>query len=98
MAPFHIQAQILRQVQLEPTTALGVFAPLSEEAGEPSVAPTRRGRWRQSDVKRAIAAAEQAELQAYRVEIALDGTISIVVGGPIEMPTEHTGDGASLTG
>lgn len=42
--------------------------------------PQRKPRWRQSDVKRAIAAAEQAGLSAYRVEVAPDGTISIVVG------------------
>jgi hypothetical protein len=39
-----------------------------------------RGAWRQADVRRAIAAAEQAELRSYRVEIAPDGTIAIVVG------------------
>jgi hypothetical protein len=40
----------------------------------------RKARWRQADVKRAIGAAEQAGLRLYRVEIAPDGTISIVVG------------------
>jgi hypothetical protein len=40
------------------------------------------------DVKRAIAAAQQAQLANYRVEIAPDGTISIVVGGPSEMPDD----------
>jgi len=38
------------------------------------------GRWKQSDVERAIAAAEQAGLESYRIEIAPDGTIGIVVG------------------
>lgn len=98
MAPFHIQAQILRQVQLAPATALDVFAPLSEEDAEPSSETrTRKSGWRQSDVRRAIAAAEQAELQAYRVEIAPDGTISIVVGMPTEMMAEPAEDRASLT-
>jgi hypothetical protein len=41
-----------------------------------------QGGWRQSDVRRAIAAAEKAGLTSYRVEIAPDGTISIVVGMP----------------
>ena len=41
-----------------------------------------RARWRQTDLKRAIAAAEKAGLKDYRVEIAPDGTISIVVGKP----------------
>jgi hypothetical protein len=42
----------------------------------------RRAQWRQTDVRRAIAAAEKAALTNYRVEIASDGTISIVVGPP----------------
>ena len=49
--------------------------------------PQRKPRWRQSDVKRAIVAAEQAGLRAYRVEVAPDGTISIVVGAPSEAAT-----------
>ncbi len=40
------------------------------------------GRWRQADVRRAINAAEQAGLSGYRIEIAPDGTISIVVDAP----------------
>jgi hypothetical protein len=40
----------------------------------------RTGTWRQADVKRAIVAAEQAGLTDYRVEMAPDGTITIVVG------------------
>lgn len=42
----------------------------------------RRQTWRQSEAARAIAAAEQAGLQSYRVEIAPDGTIAIIVGPP----------------
>ncbi len=38
--------------------------------------------WREADVKRALAAAEKARLRAYRVDIAPDGTISIIVGAP----------------
>lgn len=49
--------------------------------------PPLKARWRQSDVKRAIVAAEQAGLRAYRVEVAPDGTISIVVGAPSEAAT-----------
>jgi hypothetical protein len=45
----------------------------------PSQIQTPKGRWRQADVKRAITAAEQAGLGCYRIEIAHDGTISIVV-------------------
>lgn len=39
-------------------------------------------RWSEADVERAIAAAERAGLSAYRIEIAPDGTIAIVVGPP----------------
>jgi len=47
---------------------------------EATTRSNRTGSWRQADVKRAIAAAEQAGLRDYRVEIAPDGTIAIVVG------------------
>lgn len=40
----------------------------------------RRAQWRDADVGRAIAAAQEAGLESYRVDIAPDGTISIVVG------------------
>ena len=40
--------------------------------------------WLEEDVKRAIAAAEEAGLQSYRVEISPDGTIAIVVPAPPE--------------
>lgn len=43
-------------------------------------APARA--WRESEVRRAISAAEKAGLRHYRVEIAPDGTIAIVVGTP----------------
>ncbi len=86
MAPFHIKAQILRKSQLEPAAALGVFeSRLGEEDLPVSEAETRdRARWRQTDVKRALAAAEQAGLESYRVEIAPDGTIAIIVGSPAD--------------
>ena len=48
---------------------------------QPSEGEARKG-WRQADVKRAIGAAEQAGLSSYRIEIAPDGTITIVVGEP----------------
>jgi hypothetical protein len=94
MAPFHIKAQILRQSQLEPATALGVFERRADEISAPASEATGRPRWRQSDVKRLVAAAEQAGLQSYRVEVAPDGTLSIIVGAP-----EETADPAkTLTG
>jgi hypothetical protein len=50
-----------------------------------------KGHWRQSDIKRAIAAAEAAGLAEYRVEIAPDGTIAIIVGAAVERGHETTG-------
>jgi hypothetical protein len=93
VAPFHIKSQTLRQMQLEPMTALGVFdARVAETAPSSSDNETRaRPRWRQSEVKRLIAAAEQAGLESYRVEIAPDGTISIVVGAPADTADEPAG-------
>jgi hypothetical protein len=90
--PFHIKAGVLRQMQLEPTTALGVFSarPEDEVPGADADGRARRG-WRQADLKRAIAAAQQAELANYRVEIAPDGTISIVVGAPSDMADDAGG-------
>jgi hypothetical protein len=43
--------------------------------------------WREADVKRALNAAEKARLRSYRVDIAPDGTISIVVGAAAKSPT-----------
>ncbi len=44
-----------------------------------SVPPLTR-QWCDDTLKRAIAAAEDAGLSAYRIEIGPDGTIAIVVG------------------
>jgi hypothetical protein len=84
MSPFHIKAQDLRQSQLEPATAFQVFEPRTDKGVQASseIEAGSRERWRQSDVKRLVAAAEQAGLQSYRVEIAPDGTLSIIVGAP----------------
>jgi hypothetical protein len=46
----------------------------------PDAKAPSKPRWRQSDLKRAISAAEEAGLRSYRVDIATDGTISIIVG------------------
>ena len=86
MAPFHIKAQILRQSQLEPTSALAVFEPRAGQGNPSSDESQASGKrhWRQSEVKRMIAAAEQAGLQSYRIELAPDGALSIIVGAPEE--------------
>jgi hypothetical protein len=97
LAPFHIKARWLRQWQLEPMAALGVFETRSEEPASSAGGADKREKtlWRQSDVKRMIAAAEQAGLQSYRVELAPDGTLSIIVGAPCET-AEEPDSGARL--
>lgn len=75
--PFQVRAQALRRLPPTDAAEAGMaFPPLAEsDAGT-----ERRGRWKQADLKRAIHVAEQAGLGHYRVEIAPDGTIAIVVG------------------
>lgn len=77
--PFVIQAQVLRGKPglAKPGAQAGFLMPDDGDASEQQ-APA--GPWREEDLQRAIAAAEQAGLTAYRVEIAPDGTIAIVVG------------------
>ena len=84
MAPFHIKAHALRQRQLEPMAALGVFDPRSSAPDSCADGGTKAGKapWRQTDIKRMIAAAQQAGLESYRVEVAPDGTLAIIVGTP----------------
>ena len=50
------------------------------DAAQPGPAPMNRGIWREPDLRRALAVVGSARLRDYRVEIAPDGTISIVVG------------------
>ncbi|HEY1124081.1 MAG TPA: hypothetical protein VGE65_00485 [Sphingobium sp.] len=49
---------------------------------DPTADPNEDARdagWRDEDLKRAIAVAEEAGLTSYRIEIAPDGTITIFV-------------------
>ena len=73
-----IQGQSLREALVGPDQgpATGFIKP--DDA--PTSAPMPMARWRQADLKRAIAAAEEAGLHSYRVEISPEGTISILVG------------------
>lgn len=50
-------------------------------AAPPERAARPRHAWREIDLRRALMAARCAKLRNYRVEIAPDGTISIVVPG-----------------
>lgn len=84
-APFQVRAQGLRRWEdIAPAGAFSGFATMPDEPAGTSndYGQVRKGSWRQADVKRAIAAAEQAGLASYRIEISPDGTITIVVGEP----------------
>jgi hypothetical protein len=84
VVPFQIRAQSLRHWEdFTPAGGLSGIAFMPEQTTTPS---RRKGSWRQSDITRAIGAAEQAGLGTYRVEIAPDGTITIVVGESPEAP------------
>lgn len=76
--PIQIRAQVLRgkQASAEHCGTLGFVLP----EGTPASADTSGLRWSEADLERAIATAKRAGLDAYRIEIAPDGTIAIVVG------------------
>ncbi len=83
--PIQIRAQFLRDRPIEaPAGPLSGFAVIPDADALQPVDAAVRGKsgWRQSDAERAIKAAEGAGLANYRIEIAPDGTISIVVGMP----------------
>jgi hypothetical protein len=85
--PIQIRAQALRRRPAAgPQIAAMAFPVVPEGAakGPRKAAAQRSGQWRQSDVRRAINAAEKAGLASYRVEIAPDGTIAIIVGDPAD--------------
>jgi hypothetical protein len=76
--PVQIQARILRDLD---STSLPAFdLPPSSTEKSDKLEKRRRVAWRETDLRRAIGAAKRAGLRFYSVEIAPDGTISIVVG------------------
>lgn len=82
-APIELKAQALREREaFTPAAGPLGFAINPDHAAHPGEGGpmSGKGRWRQADVRRAINAAEKAGLRCYRVEIAPDGTIAIVVG------------------
>lgn len=83
--PIRTQAQALRQGRSCAPAPIPGFLPVDDDATLAQAGT--RGSWRQADVKRAIVAAEKAGLRAYRIELAPDGTISIVVGAWSEEPS-----------
>jgi hypothetical protein len=87
VAPIQIRAQVLRRRPGFAYAGAGMAFPLvpDDPAAEATgTAAQGTGQWKQADVKRAINAAEKAGLTSYRVEIAADGTISIIVGDPAD--------------
>ena len=80
--PIRVQAEVLRDRRGCAVEGAKGFA-FPEDCATGAALPEALERhWRQADVKRAIAAAEKAGLTSFRIEIAPDGTISIVVGAP----------------
>ena len=85
--PVQIQAEILRRPDiLAPDfmifgTGHGAFTlPDSKTPDSKEQQPQISGDWHNADLERAIEVAESSGLQSYRIEIAPDGTISLVVG------------------
>lgn len=82
--PIQIQADVLRD--WKPSGPLGAWGGFArpDDGAEPQrreVSPDEA--WRDADLKRAFAIAREAGLSVYRIEIAPDGTITIIVGSPL---------------
>lgn len=93
--PVRIQSQYLRENQLyDAAGPISGFAIIPEGEALPAIAgsPRRGPDWLEEKVKRAIAAAQDAGLSAYRVEIDPNGTISLVVGIAGAAPTQDSLD------
>jgi hypothetical protein len=82
--PIQIRAEVLRDWKPSaPFDARWDFAAMSDDpAIDPKDTEQVDAGWRDEDLKRAIAVAEEAGLKSYRIEIAPDGTITIFVGNP----------------
>ena len=81
--PIQVKAQVLRGLQGfgDPgASAASMIMPEDSAFDSAPDEPSARRDWRDADLQRALAAAQLAGLGAFRVEIAPDGTISIVVG------------------
>lgn len=79
-AAIQVRAEVLQDgLASAPFPGASGFVPIAEGSGALSDSGCKV-QWRQSDIKRAIGAAEKAGLEVYRIEIVPDGTITIVVG------------------
>jgi len=79
--PIQVRAEVLARMEALSTNPLWTALMASSGDAEPEEPLDETG-WHDSDLKRAIEVAEEAGLKSYRVEIAPDGTISIIVGTP----------------
>lgn len=79
--PIQVRADVLARMEALSTNPLWTTLTASSGDAEPEKPSDETG-WHEGDLKRAIEVAEQAGLTSYRVEIAPDGTISIIVGTP----------------
>ena len=66
--------------ELEDSAFPGFGMPAGELANGNKNDKPRKTAWRETDLRRAITAAKKSGLRFYSVEVAPDGTISIVVG------------------
>lgn len=82
VAPIQIRAQFLKDMgPLGPVGDTAAFIAMPDDAATAADChKVRRGHWREKDLQRAIGAAKRSGLTDFRVEIAPDGTIAIVVG------------------
>lgn len=79
--PIQIRAGILDRMDAAATVQLGPGFGIMPEQAPDSPCPTpAEPHWRAAELKQAIAVANEAGLRTYRIEIAPDGTISIIVG------------------
>jgi len=80
--PIQIRAEVLRSWKpSRPFDGRQGFATMADDREIGTNEGGGEAGWRDEDLKRAIAVAEEAGLTSYRIEIAPDGTITIFVGG-----------------
>ena len=77
--PFQIRAQALREPPAAANAGTVASFALPDDLAPTPPDPASGEQWRTADLKRALSAARDADLKNYRVEIAPDGTISLVV-------------------
>lgn len=81
-AGLRVQAQALRGALALPAVPGFDVIPAGAAPVLPRRAPDGGPLWQAEDVKRAVAAARAAGIAAYSIEIAPDGTITLLVTAP----------------